>query len=352
MNNVNLQEGLLNNKGIQVPYKHLLYWNIIDYVYPSLRDDIKENPQTLFTLKERVQDIYSKLSDKERWEITKEILDEVPQSLQRYIQKKELVDIISEFDVSPEQLKQLTTLSKIVESIEEAKEKEQEEVKIDFDKMVEVPAGVFLYGDDKHKENIEQPFYIDVYPVTNSQYADFMKAGGYSDDKYWSDEGRKLREKNNIKEPQYWNDIRWNPPKYPVVGITYYEAEAYANWAGKRLPTEKEWEKAAKGTDGRKYPWGNEFDKSKCNIYESGINMTSRVDRYPNGISPYGCYDMAGNVWEWTDSWYDNEKKNKVLRGGSWGDARSVARCAFRGRFGPNDRNFNIGFRCARTITL
>lgn len=351
LNNVNLQEGLLNNKGIQVPYKHLLYWNIIDYVYPSLRDDIKENPQTLFTLKERVQDIYSKLSDKEGWEITKEILDEVPQSLQRYIQKKELVDIISEFDVSPEQLKQLTTLSKIVESIEEAKEKEQEEVKVDLDKMVEVPAGVFLYGYDKHEENIEQPFYIDVYPVTNSQYAEFMKAGGYSDDKYWSEEGRKWREKNNITEPKYWNDIRWNPPKYPVVGISYYEAEAYANWAGKRLPTEKEWEKAARGTDGREYPWGNEFDKSKCNT-RSGINMTSRVDRYPNGISPYGCYDMAGNVWEWTSSDYEGEKGTKVRRGGSWFDDHVLAHCAYQAGFFPNVRGDAWGFRCVRTVKL
>jgi iron(II)-dependent oxidoreductase len=275
-------------------------------------------------------------------------LDEVPQSLQRYIQKKELVDIISEFDVSPEQLKQLTTLSKIVESIEEAKEKEQEEVKIDFDKMVEVPAGTFLYGDDKHEENIEQPFYIDVYPVTNSQYAEFMKAGGYSDDKYWSDEGKKWRVKNNITEPQYWNDIRWNPPKYPVVGISYYEAEAYANWAGKKLPTEKEWEKAARGTDGREYPWGNEFDKSKCNINKSGINMTSRVDRYPNGISPYGCYDMAGNVWEWTSSDFEGGKGTKVLRGGSWFYLRDFARCAYRYRFYQSSRDLDKGFRCAR----
>jgi len=354
LNNVNLQEGLVRNKGIKVHYENLLYWNIIDYVYPSLRDDIKDNAQILFTLKEFIYDIDLKLENKEIWDISKETLDKVPQSLQGYIQKKEMVDIVRKFDVSPEQLKQLITLSGIVESIEEAKEKEQEEVKVDRDKMVEVPAGIFLYGDDKHEENIEQPFYIDVYPVTNSQYAEFMKAGGYSDDKYWSDEGRKWREKNNITEPLYWRDEKWNKPDHPVVGVSYYEAGAYANWAGKRLPTEKEWEKASRGTDGRMYPWGNEFDKEKCNINESGINMTSRVDRYPNGISPYGCYDMAGNVWEWTDSWYDKEEKYKVLRGGSWSGYREGARCASRGRgWGdPGYRSVGGGFRCARTITL
>jgi iron(II)-dependent oxidoreductase len=348
LNNVNLQEGLVRNKGIKVLYENLLYWNIIDYVYPSLRDEVKDNAQTLFTLKEFIRDIDSKLENKEIWDIPKETLEKVPQSLQSYIQKKEMVDIVRKFDVSPEQLKQLITFSGIVESIEEAKEKEQE-AKVNLDKIVEVPAGPFLYGDDRHQENIEQPFYIDVYPVTNSQYVEFMKAGGYSDDKYWSQEGKKWREKNNITEPRFWRDKEWNKPDYPVVGVSYYEADAYARWAGKKLPTEKEWEKAARGTDGRVYPWGNEFDKEKCNTVGSGMGKTTRVTRYHNGISPYGCYDMAGNVWEWTDSWYDKEEITKVLRGGSWYSDRDHARCANSGRDNPNLRYYYVGFRCART---
>ena len=123
-----------------------------------------------------------------------------------------------------------------------------------------------------------------------------------------------------------------------MVGVSYYEAEAYAAWAGKRLPTEKEWERAARGTDGREYPWGNEFDSEKCNTKESKIGKTTRVTRYPNGISPAGCYDMAGNVWEWTSSWYDDERTVRVLRGGSWDIGRDVARCADRDRDLPNGR--------------
>ncbi len=90
-----------------------------------------------------------------------------------------------------------------------------------------------------------------------------MKAGGYSDDKYWSDEGRKWRVKNNITELPYWRDEKWKKPDHPVIGVSYYEAGAYANWARKKLPIDKEWEKASRGADGRKYPWGKEFDKSK-----------------------------------------------------------------------------------------
>ena len=116
------------------------------------------------------------------------------------------------------------------------------------------------------------------------------------------------------------------------------------------MPGEEEWEKAASGIDGRVCPWGNEFDKDKCKIDESKIGHTTPVKEYKEGRSPYGCHDMAGNVCEWTDSWYYKDKDDKVRRGGSWDDGRLIARCA--GRFGglPGVRNSYLGFRCARTL--
>jgi len=217
------------------------------------------------------------------------------------------------------------------------------------DDMVKVPAGSFLYGDDKREEIIEQPFLIDIYPVTNRQYEQFIKQGGYLKDEYWSENGRKWRDENMVHLYYYRNRKERNQPDCPVVWVTYFEAEAYAEWAKKRLPKEKEWEKAARGDDGREYPWGDLFDKEKCNTEESGIGNTTPVTTYPEGVSPYGCYDMAGNVWEWTDSRHDDNGA-KVLRGGSWDFDQVHARCAYRDGLHPLIRFNFIGFRCVKNL--
>jgi formylglycine-generating enzyme required for sulfatase activity len=216
--------------------------------------------------------------------------------------------------------------------------------------MVNVPKGPFLYGTNKKRETIDHDYWIDKFPVTNEKYRAFIEAGGYENQRYWSDEGWEWKTKNGISGPAYWNDIKWNKPDHPVVGVSYSDAEAYAKWAGKRLPTEQEWEKAARGDDGRQYPWGEEFDNSRCNSDETGIGHTTSVTQYPSGISPYGCYDMAGNVWEWCSSWYDESQGLRVLRGGSWNSTPVNLRVSYLYWNVADLRYLSIGFRLAQDI--
>jgi formylglycine-generating enzyme required for sulfatase activity len=195
----------------------------------------------------------------------------------------------------------------------------------DGKEMVRVPVGAFLYSDEKKK--IELPeFWIDKTPVTNAEYARFVAAAGHKPPRHW--EGRV-------------------PPKemadHPVVDVSWHDAVAYAGWAGKWLPTEEQWEKAARGTDGRGYPWGD-WEEDRCNIKETGIRGTTAVGQYsPDGDSPFSCVDMAGNVWEWTVT---EEDDRRVVRGGSWDYNQNHARCA--ARVGDNAilSDSSSGFRC------
>jgi formylglycine-generating enzyme required for sulfatase activity/calcineurin-like phosphoesterase family protein len=227
--------------------------------------------------------------------------------------------------------------------------------------MVFVEAGEFTMGSDKYDD--EKPvrqvdldaFEIGKYPVTNMEYKAFIEDGGYNEKKYWTPEGWQWRENLDISVPRFWHDRKWNGPNFPVVGVSWYEALAYAKWLSKKtgnsytLPNEEQWEKAARGTDGRTWPWGNEFDEKLCNSWESRLERTSPVGVFPQGKSTYGCLDMAGNVWEWMANLYRKDKNRRSLRGGSWGEEMHSLRCSVLSYYDPYlNWADTVGFRVLR----
>jgi len=237
---------------------------------------------------------------------------------------------------------------------------------VDSSEMVLIPAGTFLYGsreDDEQAYSDEKPqrvidlpaFYMDTFPVTNEQFCRFLndRIPGERDLKRWIKlEGSYNKERCRIKKKGGSYGIEKGYEVHPVIYVNWHGASEYAKWADKRLPSEQEWENAARGADGRIYPWGEKFDKNLCNSSEGGIGGITEVNRFSKGKSPYGCYEMAGNVWEWTSSFYDDDKDTYVLRGGSWDSGASKCRCAYRIRYLPLLRYLTVGFRCARTLTL
>jgi formylglycine-generating enzyme required for sulfatase activity len=243
-----------------------------------------------------------------------------------------------------------------------------------------VRAGKFLYGEEKQEADLPYDYWISQYPVTNAQFAPFVHGDGYSNPDYWTKAGWAEKESRGWTQPRSWDDPKWNIGNHPVVGVSWYEAYAYTQWLDAllrrsgadvlgdhviRLPTEQEWEKAARGRDGRVYPWGDSWDGARCNHAVGGqtVGRTSAVGLYSagdtDGRSPYEIADLAGNVWEWCLTRYDERDNNiendsvRVLRGGSWylnyGD---YFRAAFRDRFDPNLRHFDGGFRLARSLVL
>ena len=229
--------------------------------------------------------------------------------------------------------------------------------------MVKVPAGPFFMGcnekvdsecfsDEKPGRTVNLPtFFIDQTEVTVNAYAACVRA-------------------RRCSEPatgDYYNWGKSGRDEHPINGVNWEQATEYCAWKGHRLPTEPEWEKAARGTDGRKYAWGNAgYRQTKyANIadetakrtfsyltiaegYEDGFVETAPVGSFPRGESPYGALDMIGNVWEWTSGWYSSERKHRVNRGGSWRFEPALARASYRNWNSPSYRGVSLGFRCAR----
>lgn len=196
--------------------------------------------------------------------------------------------------------------------------------------MAHVPAGVYLSGDRDTPVWLAE-FYIDVYPVTNGEYANFTQATGQEPPKHW-------------KGPQPPSEI----VEHPVVHVTHLDASAYASWAGKQLPTAQQWEKAARGEEGNRYPWGDQATAAKCNTRESGLGCTTPVNCYHSGTSVYGVYDLAGNVWEWTVT--ETTPGRHVLKGSAFTSPFIMAEASAVNDASENMSDDDTGFRCVATM--
>jgi len=243
------------------------------------------------------------------------------------------------------------------------------------DNMALIPAGKFTMGDSvdqamaecqKYRPDCQQEwfateapahivdlpaFYMDVYEVTNVLYRACVTANSC----------KPPRLTGSATRSSYYDNAQYD--NFPVVDVDWSNATAYCQWRGARLPSEAEWEKAARGTDERIFPWGNnQIDPAYANYGDSKINDTVAVGSYASGKSPYGIYDLAGNVWEWVNDWYDVYpggnasasadfgQKLRVLRGGGWSDPGNTIRSAYRGQLDPTHSFGNIGFRCAHSV--
>ncbi len=235
--------------------------------------------------------------------------------------------------------------------------------------MVLIPAGTFIMGSSDeeimwaaetfYSESLDfyrdetpahpvtlDAFFIDKTEVTVGNFKDYMAETGQD-------------------PPRYFDSEKFKATSQPVVGVTWKQADQFCAWAGKRLPTEAEWEKAARGTDTRMYPWGKKPEEKLGNFRgkSDGFRYVAPVGSFPESKSPYGVLDLAGNVWEWTDSWYGPHPGNtvksdlygerfKVMKGGSWFSNLDLARITVRGKALPNQKMNYIGFRCARSASV
>lgn len=225
--------------------------------------------------------------------------------------------------------------------------------------MVHVPAGKFRMGSDDFDDD-EKPahtvfldaFYIDRTEVTNAMYSRCVLAGSC----------QPPESADSSTHVDYYNNLYY--ASYPVINVNWEQANTYCLWAGRRLPTEAEWEKAARGLDGRTYPWGNENPSASLLNFRENVGDTTEVGNYPAGVSPNGALDMSGNVWEWVADWYDasyyahSPQANplgpasgtyRIIRGGSWVHVEEYMTTFYRYETDPSNRFSDVGFRCARS---
>ncbi|MBT3604944.1 MAG: SUMF1/EgtB/PvdO family nonheme iron enzyme [Candidatus Latescibacteria bacterium] len=253
--------------------------------------------------------------------------------------------------VTEESLKRIESLKNELANLDDQRKQLQEQ--LNPKEMILIDSGDFLMGDEDGSRD-EQPqrtvllnaYWIDRYPVTNQEYKMFVDVTGH-------------------RRPPHWTSGTYplEQASHPVTNISWQDAEEYAEWVGKRLPSESEWEKAARGTLGQTYSWGDAFRKDNVNS-TNDYGGTTPIDQFPGGASPYGVMDMCGNVQEWGSDWYyddyyktapvDNPTgpaggQYRVCRGGFYAENRMGVRCSQRHYAPPSTMQDHIGFRCART---
>ncbi len=353
INALNLLHGLLSNAKIEISFDTILHWGVLGLVDPELASDINDNPHNLIILKKQIKKLEAKRKDQPIDSLSEEQLEEenVPHRLRAYLGKPYVADFTKALNITEEQHTAILSMSHAVDFKRFTPSRDAAVLlprSLGPSPMVSIDSGPLLFGDGKTTEMIDAAYDIEIYLVINDQFKVFIDAGGYANQSWWTREGWQWRKDSNVRNPAYWNDPQWCNHNRPVVGISWYEADAYARWAGMALPSEKQWERAARGIDGWEYPWGNKFQEAKCNTNLSITGTATPVYRYSNGVSSEGCYDMAGNVWEWTSSSAQSGQETYFVKGGSCFDDAEAARCASRRSLRPGQRLPNVGFRCIR----
>src|SRR4030067_534943 len=271
--------------------------------------------------------------------------------LQKYIvlspNAKDIMEVQSYVIVLKQALEKQSTIHNTFKSRDEIMKMAVLEQKQKYVSAV-VSAGEFIMGSDQAREDAYpehkiylNAFEIDCYEVTNAQYWEFLEYIKKTNDHSKCFKGEPS---NNDHTPTFWDNEYYNVPDYPVARIDWYDAYAYAAWAGKRLPTDAEWEKAARGSDGRTWPWGDDWDIKKANVFSGDTTPIGQFS--PAGDSPYGCADMAGNVWEWIGGGSPSQLR-APLRGGDWLDGPEEAKTTHIRMHTPHRKNPFVGFRCA-----
>ena len=309
----------------------LAKWIIVSFAFEDFADRALQRPLLIAEFQEAIRAREGREEGTDDGEL-------VPPHLREFLEDDRLVNLLKRgkpFPSDEEEISVYTHLSASTQprrAIPEGPDASEAE---GTEGLILVERGKFLMG-DANRTTFLEAFEIDIYPVTNRQYERFLQATGYA------------------VMPEHWQDGGYPAGKadHPVVNVNWADAMAYAAWLGKRLPTEQEWEKAARGPNGRIYPWGNTFNRFNSNSRELGLRGTTAVTQFPNGASQYGCYDLAGNVWELTSTNVFENEEAKVIRGGSWANPREGVRTTTRAYERTERRRRDIGFRCARDLAV